>query len=129
MSFQLVASANAVISLGTGLLALLAPATLIGLYDVAAAEREMAATQMLGASYLGFAVILWALRGAADGGTRTALAAGSLAAWGASLVVGLLWTRLAAGMAWPTVAMQALFTLAWAYLLITTRNASRTVAV
>ena len=128
MSFRTIASANAVISLGTGLVALLAPAILIALYDVVAAEREMAATQMLGAAYLGFAVILWSLRGAADGGTRAALAAGALASWGASFVVGLLWTRLAAGLAWPTVAMQALFTLAWAYVLITSRNASRTVA-
>lgn len=128
MSFRVVASANGVISVLTGIMALAAPAVLAALYTTVPTERETAIVQLLGASYIAIGLVSWLLRDAADEYARRGVAISALVAWALSLVVTLISLRMATGPAvWGNVALQVAFSLAWAYVLTVSRNETRTV--
>lgn len=124
MSFRMVASANGVVSVLTGIFALVAPGVLVSIYQQVASERETALIQMLGASYVGFGLLTWMVRDAVDAGIRRGVAAGSAAGWAASLAVGFIWLGLATSPAsWGNIALQVVFSLAWIYVFMQARQA------
>lgn len=126
MSFRMVASANGVVSALTGLVAVIAPGVLASIYQQAVSEREASLIQALGASYLGFGLLLWMVRDAADTGVRRGVAAGSVVAWAVSLVISFIWLRLAGPAIWGNVALQVVFSVAWLYVFMASRIAPLT---
>lgn len=131
MNFRTVASANGVWSIGFGAAALAVPAALTSLYGVDLTDREALLTRLLGASYLGFGIIVWAARGVTDAVARTAIAAGAVASWGLSIPVTVA-AQLAGhanALGWTTPALQVAFTLAWAFVLLEARRGGARAAV
>jgi len=126
MNFRTVASANGVVSAVFGAAALAVPAVLTSLYGVDLTDREAWLVRLLGASYLGFGILVWAARGVTDAAARAAIAAGAVAGWGLSLPVAVAGQLAghANALGWTNAALQVAFVLAWAFVLLEARRGS-----
>ena len=130
MSRRTFASIAAFVSLVNAIPALIAPAALASLYGVTLAREAVLAAQILAGSYLGYAIINWATRGASDPAVLRGLDIGNLVAWGVSAVV---WTyAVSSGFlsasAWFGVGLMVVFTAGWAYFVFAdSRTGSRVI--
>ena len=115
MSYRSIATANAIVSVVLGAIALVVPDVLAALYGITADSVALLAARLLGGSYVGYAIVDYLTRDAAETGTRRAIAAANGVAWAAGLVVSAYGQSLGLsnGVGWITVAMQLAFTAAW----------------
>jgi hypothetical protein len=131
MSRRVFASVMAVLSLANGVPALIAPAPLASFYGVTLDSYGVLVTQLLVASYIGYAVINWSTRACTDVGLCRGLDAGNFVAWGLSAVVWIyaVSTGMTNALGWFGAGLHVLFTLSWAYFLVADRSiGSRVVA-
>jgi hypothetical protein len=100
-----------------GLAGLLAPAQLAAVFGVTLDETGIAQARLLAGAYLGYVPILWLARDVRDTTVQRGIALGSLVPWASGLVVTV--AGIAAGLGttqtWFLVALQVVFTAAWAY--------------
>jgi hypothetical protein len=100
-----------------GLAGLLVPAQLAAAFGVTLDEAGIAQARLLGGAYLGYVPILWFARDVRDATVQRGIALGSLVPWALGLVVTV--AGIAAGLGttqtWFLVALQVVFTGAWAY--------------
>jgi hypothetical protein len=117
MSYRTVATASAIASVLYGLAALLAPNALASLFGTAIDTVAAYEGRLLGAAYIGYALVYFLTRGSADPVTRRAIAAANAVAWGVSFVVLALGQRegLSNTIGWTSVILAAAFTVAWAW--------------
>ena len=101
----------------TGLAALLAPAQLASLFGVTLDDAGLAQERLLGGAYLGISTIVWFARDVRDAAAQGAVALGNVVSWALSLVVTVagLVAGLAGQQSWLLVALEVVFTAAWAY--------------
>ena len=121
---RIAAAAGAV----AGMAALLAPAELAAIFGVALDDVGRSQERLLGAIYLGNAVIVWISRDISDPAAQRAIAFGNVVAWALSLIVvvaGIV-AGLAGPQSWALVAMEAAFTAAWGYFAISDRSEAGT---
>ena len=114
----------AVFSVGTGLGALLVPAQFGAFFGVTFDDVAVSQARLLGASYLGYAAVIWFGRDVRDSGAQRAIAVGNLASWSVSLVVTLVGIGSGLGNAqtWLLVALEVPFAAAWAYITFADRS-------
>lgn len=113
-TFMTIAAGEAAL---VGLAALVAPAQLAAVFGVTLDEVALFQARLLGGAYLGYVPILWFGRDVRDATVQRAIALGSLVTWALGLVVTV--AGIAAGLGttqtWFLVALQVVFTAAWAY--------------
>jgi hypothetical protein len=114
----------AVVSVGSGLAGLLAPAQLAAVFGVTFDEAALSQARLLGAAYLGYAAIVWFGRDVRDSGAQRAIALGNFVSWTLGLVVTVV--GIAAGLGstqtWLLVALEVPFAAAWGYLTFVDRS-------
>ena len=113
-TFMRIAAGVGVVS---GLAALLAPAELATVFGVVLDEVGRSQTRLLGAAYIGFAVIVWLSRDVQDSTAQRAIALGNLLSWALSLIVAVagLVAGLAGPQSWALVVLEVAFAAAWGY--------------
>jgi hypothetical protein len=106
------------VSVGSGLAALLVPAQVATVFSVQLNDVGLSQTRLLGAAYLGYAVIVWFAREVRDDIAQRAIALGNLVSWALSLVVTVagIGTGLAGAQSWVLVVLEVGFAASWAYL-------------
>ena len=126
MNRQKFVTAAAALSVLTGAVALLAPAQAGALFGVDLDNAALWQTRLLGASYLGYAVITWLARDVRDEAAQRAVALGSVASWAISTVViaSAVVARVAGPQTWALVAVAFFTTAAWAYVAVEGRAAA-----
>jgi hypothetical protein len=104
------------ISVLSGLAALFAPAQMGALFGITLTDVAVSQARLLGAAYLGYAVIAWFARDVTDRTAGRAIALGSALSWAISAVVTVMAVAsgLAGSQAWLLVVVEAVFATAWA---------------
>ena len=106
-----------------GLAALAAPAEFATTFGVTLDEVGRSQSRLLGAAYIGFAVIVWACRDIRDRAAQRAIAFGNFVSWSLSLIVWVV--ALVAGLAgpqsWALVTLEVAFAAGWGYFAIVDR--------
>ena len=127
MSYRLVATASAIVSLAYGVPMLAFPDVIFSLYGVPLDVNTALATRMLAGSYLGYAILNFLTRDTADATTRRGVAAGNAFGWAASLAISAYGQvqGLANGFGWTSVALQIVFIAAWLSTYTPQRDARR----
>ena len=117
----------AAISVVSGVGGLLVPAQLGALFGVTLDDIAISQARLLGASYLGYAVIAWFGRDVADPAAIRTIALGSAASWAISAIVTatVLMSGLAGSQAWVLVAVDAAFAAAWMFFALRERVRER----
>src|SRR5215203_888066 len=105
----------AAVSVASGFAGLFAPAQMGAVFGMTLDDVAVSQARLLGASYLGYAVIAWFARDVTDPAAVRAIAVGSAASWAISAVVTatVLTSGLAGSQAWVLVAAEAAFAGAW----------------
>jgi len=126
------ASIAAVVSLVNGIAGLIAPVALASLYGVTADSQTALAGQLLAGSYIGYGVINWTTRGCTDAALCRGIDAGNLVAWAVGAVIWIYAasTGISNTVGWFGAGLAVVFTLGWAYFVVTdratgTRSATR----
>jgi hypothetical protein len=111
------------VSVVTGLSALLAPEQIAAVFGVTLDDAGLAQTRLLGASYLGYAVIVWFCKDGRDSAARRAIALGNVVSYALSAVVTIaaVVLGLAGIQSWALVVLEVVFTAAWGYVAFTDR--------
>ena len=117
-TFMTVATAVSVLA---GLAGLLAPAQITAVFGVTLDDAGASEARLLGASYLGYAAIVWFARDIRDVATQRAIALGNVLSWTLSLVVMTVAvvTGLAGTTSWVLVATAVVFAAGWGYFAVT----------
>jgi hypothetical protein len=106
-----------------GVAALLAPAEIASTFGVVLDSVGRSQTRLLGAGYIGYAVIVWLSRDIRDVAAQRAIAVGNVVSWALSLIVGV--AGVVAGLAgtqfWALLVLELAFTAAWGYFAISDR--------
>ncbi len=125
MNYAIVAKASATVSLAYGLVTLAFPAAIFSLYGVTLDQNLRIAAQLLASSYVGYGILNFLARCSADPDARRAIAAANAFAWGSGLVISTYAQTLGLlnAFGWTTVALQLVFTVAWAYTYAAERRA------
>lgn len=107
-----------------GLAALIAPAQLAAMFGVTLDDTGQAQERLLGAAYLGISTIVWFAKDVRDAAAQRAIALGNVVGWALGLVVTVagLVTGLAGQQSWILVALEVVFTAAWAYFALMDRT-------
>lgn len=130
MSYRIVATTAAIDSLIFGAMGLAIPGQLAQvLMDMELDPVAETLVRLVCAAYIGYALIAWLLRDAADPAVRRAVALSNAAAWGlsAGVVAAALVSGIGTSRVWILVAMQVVFAIAWAVTLLRVRvTAART---
>jgi hypothetical protein len=123
MSRSTFASIAAIFGLANAVPGLIAPAAVASIYGVTVDSRSVVVAQMLAASYIGYAVINWATRDGTEIAIRRGIDAGNLLAWGATAVMWIYAasTGMTNAFGWVGAGFTLVFTLGWAYFVITDR--------
>ena len=105
------------VSVVTGLLDLLAPVQISGLFGVTLDDTGASLARLLGAAYLGYAATVWCARDVPDAAAQRAIGFGNVLSWGLSLVVIVMGVAsgLAGAIAWSLAAMAVVFLAGWSY--------------
>jgi len=121
MNTQTFMNVAVAVSVVTGLAGLLAPAPLASVFGVTLDDAGASEARLAGASYLGYAAIVWFAREVRDTATQRAIALGSLVSWALSLVVLAIAvvTGLAGTASWALVATAVVFAAGWGYVAVT----------
>jgi hypothetical protein len=100
-----------------GVAFLLAPGQTMALYDVTLDEAGLFIARLLGAAFLGFAVINWLVRDAAPSRERQAIALALFVSLGLGFVASLMaqLAGIANSLGWLTVALYLVFSLGFAW--------------
>lgn len=108
---------NAIIAVLFGLAFVLIPAPLLKLYDVELNANGLFVAQLLGASFIGYAIITWSLRDEGDGSVRQNLLLALFVSYAIGFVLSLIaqLNNLANALGWSTVAIYLLLGLASGY--------------
>ena len=111
-SFMTIAALTSILS---GLVGLFAPGQMGLLFGLALDDVAVAEVRLLGAAYLGYAVLNWLARNVTDRAAVRAIALGNAVSWAISAIVTavVLVTGLAGPQAWLLVAVEAAFAAAW----------------
>ena len=113
---------SAVITSLFGLGLLFFPSQVLPLYGLGPGRAGVLVARLLGAATLGFAVLNWSTITISDAAALRAITMANLT--GAGMVFIVLLTAqgqgLLAGLAWPTITMALIFTLAFAFFYLTT---------
>jgi hypothetical protein len=114
----------AVVSVGSGLAGLLAPAQLAAVFGVTFDDVALSQARLLGAAYLGYAATVWFSRDVRDSAAQRALALGNFVGWTLALVVTVLGitTGLGSAQTWLLVAVEVPFAAAWGYFTFADRS-------
>jgi hypothetical protein len=117
MNRQTFMSVAAVVSVVSGIAALLAPGQLAAVFGVKLDDVGVGQERLLGAAYLGYAATVWFARDVRDLAAKRAIAMGNVLGWAVSLVVTIagIATGLAGTQAWLLVAADVVFTAGWGY--------------
>jgi hypothetical protein len=120
MFMRIAAGAGAV----AGVAVLLAPAELAAIFGVAVDDVGRSQTRLLGAAYIGNAVIVWISRDIRDPAAQRAIAFGNFVSWSLSLIVAVAGTvaGLAGPQFWSLVVLEVPFAAAWGYFAIVDRT-------
>lgn len=104
------------VSILSGLAGLVAPAQMGVLFGIALDDGAVSQVRLLGASYLGYAVIAWFARDVTDRAAARAISLGSAVSWAISgiVTVSIIVAGLVEPQAWLLVAVEAVFAAAWA---------------
>ena len=123
MSRRAFASIAAAVSLVNGISGLIAPVALASFYGVTADSQTALAGQLLAGSYIGYGVINWTTRGCTDAALCRGIDAGNVVAWavGAAIWIYAASTGLSNTVGWFGAGLAVVFTLGWAYFVITDR--------
>jgi hypothetical protein len=123
MSRRAFASIAAVVSLVNGISGLIAPVALASFYGVTANSQTALAGQLLAGSYIGYGVINWTTRGCTDAALCRGIDAGNVVAWAVGAVIWIYAasTGLSNTVGWFGAGLAVVFTLGWAYFVITDR--------
>jgi hypothetical protein len=113
---RIAAAVGAVAGVG----ALLAPAEFASTFGVVLDDLGRSQTRLLGAAYIGYAVIVWLSRDIRDMAAQRAIAVGNVVSWALSLIVGFagVMAGLAGTQAWALLVLELVFTAGWAYFAI-----------
>jgi uncharacterized membrane protein YfcA len=122
LSNLLVVSAAIAAFFGIGLLVVTGP--LLAIYGITLDKTGTVVAQLFGSSLIAFAVLNWFARDIADPEARRAVILANLAGNAVGFVVILLGqlSGIANQLGWSNVAIYALLTLAWVYVLYTQRE-------
>jgi hypothetical protein len=107
-----------------GVAGILAPAEVASTFGVVLDAVGRSQTRLLGAAYIGYAVIVWLSRDIRDVAAQRAIAVGNVVSWALSLIVGV--AGVVAGLAgtqfWALLVLELAFTAAWGYFAIIDRT-------
>ena len=128
MSFRTLARANAVTSLGFGLVGLIVPSVIASAMGLELDGIAVWLARLASTAYLGYAVLAWLSRDVADPVATRAIVAGNAVAWtlGAVVVAGALVAGFGEPRAWAFVVIQVAFATAWSLMLARAPLAVRT---
>ena len=100
-----------------GLAFVLAPAQTMALYDITLDAAGLFVTRLLGAAFLGYAVINWLVRNAGPTRERQTVALGLFVSLGVGFIASLLaqLDGVANSLGWLTVALYLVFSLGFGY--------------
>ena len=119
-TFMRIAAAAGAIA---GVAGLLAPAEVASTFGVVLDAVGRSQARLLGAGYIGYAVIVWLSRDIRDVVAQRAIAIGNVVSWALSLIVGV--AGVVAGLAgtqlWALLVLELAFTAAWGYFAIIDR--------
>jgi hypothetical protein len=106
-----------------GVAGLLAPAEVASTFGVVLDAVGRSQARLLGAGYIGYAVIVWLSRDIRDVVAQRAIAIGNVVSWALSLIVGV--AGVVAGLAgtqfWVLLVLELAFTAGWGYFAIVDR--------
>lgn len=108
---------NAVVAAVFGVAFVLVPGRLVALYGVEASTILKYAGQLLGAAFVGFAVLTWSARNAGDSAARKAIVLALLIGNGVGFIVSLLGqlNNVVGALGWSTVVIYLLLALGFGY--------------
>jgi hypothetical protein len=107
----------AVVAAIFGLAFVLVPTQTLALYDMSVDEAGLFMTRLLGAAFLGFAIINWLVRDAGPSRERQAIALALFVSLGVGFISSLLGqlAGVANALGWLTVALYLVFSLGFGY--------------
>ncbi len=109
---------NAVVAAVFGVAFVLVPSQLVSLYGIEdASEILLYVGQLLGAAFIGFAVLTWSARNANDSSARRAIVLALLVSDGVGFIVALIGqlADVVNSLGWSTVAIYLLLALGFGY--------------
>jgi hypothetical protein len=125
MTLTLMMTINAVVAAVFGVAFVLVPGRLVALYAVEADSILRYAGQLLGAAFIGFAVLTWSARNASDSAARKAIVLSLVVGNGVGFIVSLLGqlNNVVGALGWSTVAIYLLLALGFGYFQISKPSA------
>jgi hypothetical protein len=117
MTERLFMSASAIVSLGVGLLGVIAAAPIASAVGLGGESSLVLAGRLLSASYVGYAVTDWLGRGTRDPIARRAIELGNFTGWALSFAVSSIGTAFSGLSAFGSLslALQGVFAAGWGY--------------
>ena len=108
---------NAIVAVVFGLAFLLIPTQLTSLYGVTADALSIYIGQLFGAALIGFAVLTWTARNAADSDARKSIVLALFIADGVGFIVALMGQlgNVVNALGWSTVLIYLILTVWWGY--------------
>lgn len=116
MTPRTVATVAAITSLIFGAVGLVLPQVIGTAFGMTFDPTATALVRLASSSYLGYAVLAWLARELSDPAAWRAVAGANAVSWalGAVVLAGAITSGLGDARAWALVAMQVVFTIAWA---------------
>jgi hypothetical protein len=108
---------NAIVAVVFGIAFILVPAQMSSLYGVTADEPQKYIGQLFGAALIGFAILTWSARNAADSDARKAIVLALFIGDGIGFIIALIAQlgNVVNEVGWSTVAIYLILALWWGY--------------